>query len=278
MKLKVNVIRSSSAVILTVLTLAPAVAGAQAPTLRRMPGDTLRYHQTVTGTQHIEGGPMNGMSVTTETDNRFAVAFGAADTVRVWFEAASSKMKTPDGEMSAPLGEMLNKPYVMKLSGRGQVQSVSAPALGGDPTGLVGMMPQFWGFEMGMPREPMRVGLIWTDTVDHKGNAGGSNTVMRKVTTYRISRDSVLAGERIFVIETTGTHQSDVNVAMANNMSMKTTLRAEETGRIFFAPGRGVVLGRRIRANSTGTQSVSGPMEMSMNVTQKMETTLDLIR
>src|SRR5688572_24889813 len=153
MKLKVNVIRSSSAVILTVLALTPAVAGAQAPTLRRVPGDTLWYHQTVTGTQSIEGGPMNGMQVTTETDNRFAVAFGAADTVRVWFEAASSKMKTPDGEMSAPLGEKLDKPYVMMLSGGGQVHSVSAPALGGDTAGVVWMMPQFWGFELAMPRE-----------------------------------------------------------------------------------------------------------------------------
>src|SRR5687768_3480830 len=261
-------------------------AAAQSGTYRRTPGDTLRYGTTMSGVIATEGAPSGPMQISMSGESIMVVAFAPADTVRLWLEKGSMKMTSPMGETSPPLAAMLNKVWIGRMAPKGKVEMTAAPALPTDhmPGGDIvsGFLPHAMQIFMVLPAEPLRVGLSWPDSTEARTKIpNGGETSSRTTTTYTVVKDSTLDGERVFVIEKISKLVAEANASMdtgGTTMHMKMNMTGDVTGRIYFAPERGLMLKQTDLSVSKGTQHIEGAMSMSLTNSQRIENTVTLVR
>jgi hypothetical protein len=268
-------------VIVLLLTAATSGLAAQGTTYRRNPGDTLRYDWSTRGTMDVQGGPGGGMEMNMRIDMRMAVAFFPNDTMRMWMESATMVMNSPMGEMSPPTSAMLNKPFVLRMQPNGRLEVLAIPNLGADMSQMGGATPQVNSLFMTLPKEPLRVGLQWTDTVDTKTSApDGNQATGRTIAAYQVMRDTMIEGERAFAIDVRSTSQMEVLSSMpAMNMRGQVNSSATEVGTIHFSMQRRALLNRTGTITiESSTQMSGGATAMSMTMRGRTESTMTLVR
>jgi len=273
----------SAAAGLFVLALAwPAAAQAQTSAYRRAPGDTLRYHEVTTGT--IEMRPARGaVTVQTRHDARIAVTFAAADTARAWFEALSlSAAGSPLGERRPDTAPLLGRPYTFVFTPRGEVRTVRVPEIPGEVLRVSDLSAEFTEFFPHLPAGPLTPGATWADTATHQTtNAAGLTVIGRRTASYRVRGDSTIRGERVVAVEmrTATEILSGSATPRPTGATTQSSLKGEETGVFFFAPGSGRLVERRRTGRLAGSLAVSaGGQTVSIPQSFTYESRIDLIR
>jgi hypothetical protein len=249
---------------------------------KRASGDTLRFQQTMKMSQTMEGTPAGPMSNAMDSESRLVVAFGNGDTLQVWMESAKAHMTTPMGDMDPDMGEMLNKHYVMTLDAGGHLKTISSPKLAADdPMGLSSALSgdQTFGFDLALPSQPLKPGVTWADTVDKKAPADSEQKInMAGTNNSTVVGDTTVDDMPVVAIDVKSVTKTTGTISMANaGMTMTINSQDNGAGRIYYSPALRLVVKREVNTNGTGSQTMEGPVSMSMTTSQKIETKTTLI-
>jgi hypothetical protein len=274
--------RSVAAGLFALVLASSAAAQTQTPVYRRAPGDTLRYHEVTTGT--IEMRPASGtVTVQTRHDARIALAFGAADTARAWFEAlALSAHGPPLGERRPDTAPLLGRPYTFVLGPRGDVRMVRVPEIPPEVLRVSDLSAEFTEFFPRLPAGPLTPGATWADTASHQTtNAAGFTVIGRRTGSYRVRGDSTIRGERVVAVEmrTDTEILSGSATPRATGATTQSSLKGEDTGVFFFAVDGGRLVERRRSGSLAGSLTVSaGGRAISIPQSFTYESRIELVR
>ena len=264
-----------------VLVLAPSVARAQAPAYRRVPSDTVRYHEVSEGTAEVTtaGGPV---TLRTRHDARVAVTFGAADTARAWFEALSIGMATPQGDRAPDTAPVLGKPYLLAFDARGAARTLSVPQFPESFEQVSDLTHEFADFFPRLPSAPLARGLTWTDTSQTQTtNAHNRTLTATRIGTFTVRGDSVVNGARVVVVDARSQNRL-VNAGPAPQMGglpMRSEMSGTEEGVYLFSPQTGRLVARRRTGRLAGTVTF-GPDAAAASIQQTLtyQSRIDLVR
>ena len=260
---------------IVVLLMAGAIrpASAQSPGAVYGGGDTLRFSQVTTIKAVTEGLPMGPRETNTEIRSRIAVVAGMGDTLRVFYEASTTTARTPAGETTTSSNELLGKPYVVTVSPRGVMTAIAEPPMPGRPAGL-GLSNPNWGFGFVMPQTSLVVGASWSDTLVQRLPPPIDMT-SRRVTRYVVKGDTVLHGDRAWVIEATMTAKMDGGTPHLDEDVEIAGVGTDGRETLWFDPRRRIVVQRD---GSTTARTSVRAAAMTVNSTQTIATTFSLIR
>jgi len=259
--------------------LLPAALHAQAPEYRRAAGDTLRYREVTSAVSRITS-PQGAMTLRSDHDARIAVAFVARDTARAWYEALELRASFPGGERAPRTAELLGVPFVLTLGARGDVATLTVPALPREVAETSDLTHQFDDFFVKLPAVPLRPGTEWTDTtrLETPSAKGGTLRTLR-IGSYRVRGDTTVGGTSAVVIETRMQNRLESSgPSPTPGMTLNTLRQGTETGTLVFAPGAG----RMLRRTRTGTlaghlEFVGGPEPVRLPQKMTYESTIELL-
>ncbi|HEX6694920.1 MAG TPA: hypothetical protein VF035_09515 [Longimicrobiales bacterium] len=263
---------------LVISTATASAASAQAH--QRVAGDTLRFLQTSKMSQTMESDVTGTVTQSLTTDARVVAVFGRGDTITSWMDSARSSTSSPMGDFEPDMSFALNKKQVATLSSTGVVAIINkADILPPELAGMSDAMPEtIYGLEMDMPKEPLRKGLVWTDTVTEKSKPGSQNAVDNtSITRYEVVADSTIAGRPVLVVQSDGT--ADIAMTMTTEGTGTVTGKMAGTvkGRMYYSTQLGILLRRSVSTTMKGTQELRD-MGVTMTVSQTDEETTALIQ
>ena len=155
----------------------------------------------------------------------------------------------------------------------------------GEVTGITkpNMEPEFQQLFRGgdvlralFPRLPASVvhrGAAWTDTVSSTETSEGLTTTNRNITVSTWTRDSVVAGRTLRVIESTGQNEIEVTGPSPAG-EMRQVLEGGSTSVMLWDPVRRLLVSRSARADLTG--SIQMPQMPAIPVTARLRTSVQL--
>ena len=268
-----------SAAVLTVSLCVPIAAAAQAPTYRRAAADTLRYQEATRATIDVTT-PQGDVNVRSRTDATIAVTFGAADTARAWYDELSLSAESPQGQQAPPTGEVLRKPFVLRLQPDGTLETLSTPEVPASFQGVSDIARQFDDFFVRLPDTPLTAGIAWTDTVRVNGTTStGGRVATERISRYEVVGDSVIDGAPAVVVRAAvRTQLSSSGPAGMPETEMLSVLRGEEAGTFYFDAAAGRMLGRSQTGDLSGDLQFIGPEPVSLGQRIRYERTLRLVR
>lgn len=272
---------------LTVLAMTASLVAAPAVSAQKSAshpvGDTLHFALSSKVNVDMDAGAAGPMNALTTSDMRIALLFGKGDTITVWVESAANHMTSPAGDQDVDVSTMVNKPIIMTLSPDGIFKTVKAAnLLGDDKTGMSAMMPddESFGLDFKHPAGGLRKGQVWTDTTDKKAKPDAPQKLSsHAITRYSVTGDSIVAGRPVIVVE--GTTVADVTMDMSiadGQMSMQSKSKTTGVSRIYYSPDLKIILMNTTTGTGEGTQTIEGPMSMTMTTKQKMETTMKPVK
>jgi hypothetical protein len=270
-------IRSVRAALLIGVASASTVS---AQTHQRVAGDTLRFLQSSKMSQTMESDVTGSVTQSMTSEARLVAAFGRGDTITAWMDSAKASASTPMGDIAPDMSSMLNRKQVATLSSSGVVAIVNkADLLPPELSGMSDVMPEtIYGLEMDMPKEPLRKGLVWTDTVTEKSEPGAQNTVDNNtITRYEVVADSTIGGRPVLVVQTDGTADIVMNMAVEGTGTIAGKMAGTIKGRMYYSPQLGIVLRRAMSTTMKGTQELRD-MGITMTVSQTNEENTVLIQ
>jgi hypothetical protein len=238
-------------------------AAAQAPAYARTPGDTLRYREVTERVTEVPGNPRRVQ----RKDARLAVAFGAGDTARAWYDSLQLGAAAEGGPPRG-VGGVAGHVFVLAFGARGVNTVLAVPAFPDAVRGQADLRWQFWDFFPRLPDGPLAPGTAWTDTIARARTVeGGGNEVEStdtRLASYRVIGDSTIGGRAVVVVEA----QAETNGVLAGRLfgvPVQGTTHETERGRIYFDAARGVLVRRTRTAigvldlalpSAAGTRSV----------------------
>jgi len=259
--------RRFGSIILAGVVLPTSLAG-QAPTYQLAVGDTLVYEEDVRTRSQIgssAGGPPS--SLVRRASIEMSSQQGSTWLARYAdFDVRSIHVM---GVIAPKTEFLMGRPFVLSIEPTGQVDLVEPPTLKSEFTELFDPELQFVDFLIGLPNEPMRPGVAWSDTVASSGHSGRSSmTVVRRM---RVVGDTVFNGRSATVVAV----DSEVTLESALpvpgwNTAAQSSLVGSETGTAIIDPGRGVMLERVREGEMTGSVLSDGarrPIEVSYSGT-----------
>src|SRR5687767_15455449 len=179
--------------------LAAGAAPALAQSAYARPADTLRFRE-VTIMEMKMTTPQGEVPVSTEHDATIAVVLLPGDSARAWYETLRIGLTSPAGAQYPETGSVLKQPFRLKFDPRGRTDLASSPAFPESFQGITDLAYQFSDFFLRLPATPLKAGLAWTDTLTRKTNTAEKTATVNSIATYRVERDTVVAGEPAFVI------------------------------------------------------------------------------
>ena len=242
--------RTSAAVTLA-LALATPLAAQNAPTYRRVAGETLRYHEVTEDKSEMNNPSGKGGSATeNRRETTVVIAFGAGDTAQAWFEAFNATMKTPQGDMTAPTEGLLKKPFPLVFAADGAIQVPSGP----QPARTV-----FARFFLKLPARPLAAGAEWADTMGGKRETpDGARAESKYIVKYKVTGDTALGGLKALAIALKGEGTSRITGKGQGGSSTQTRTRTTANGRILFSVELGRMLSSETTVERTGRMVVRG--------------------
>lgn len=229
-------------------------AAAQAPAYARTPGDTLRYHEVTERVMDTPGSPPR----IRRQDATIAVAFGAADTARAWYDVL--RLEAEGGGEPRVLEDGASRVFVMAFGARGVDTVASIPEFPGPIRARADLRWQFWDFFPRLPAAPLVPGTAWADTMARARTVEGGGNEMESTDTriirYRVVGDSTIGTRAVVVVEA----QGETNGVLAGRLFgvvVRGTSRETERGRLYFDLARGVLV-RRTRT-ATGVLDLTLP-------------------
>ena len=124
-----------------------------------------------------------------------------------------------------------------------------------------------------LPAGVVRRGAEWTDTVASTETSEGLTTVNRNITVSTWTRDTVVAGANLRVIESTGQNEIEVTGPSPAGQ-MRQVLEGVSTSVMLWDPVRRLMVMRRARADLAG--SIQMPQMPAIPVTARLRTSVRL--
>jgi hypothetical protein len=232
--------------VIAVLLAASTSAAAQGPLRHPAPGDTLRYHDTTTIVTSLTftdpavlaEEPTGTIVSTYEFDSRITVAYSTGDSVRFRYDAATVKTTNENGASTRTQDEVMNREFVTTMSAN--------PG---------------YDFAFRSPVGPLSIGRTWADTSRSTGVDGASQPRPPTITQYAVVEDTVLVGERAFVIWMTETTAARAVRAPASNEDFVAGASSAATvrrGQVYLSAMRGIVLSRTTTSSTELTAMIHG--------------------
>lgn len=245
-------------VVLAALLAAVPARAQDRPAYRFPPGDTLRYSERTDGRVTIET-PNGPAHVTSEHVATIAVTRTAGDTARAWYESLLLRDSGPGAQRKEPDTEgLLRAPFTLSISDRGTVRLHAFPQMPESIAGITDLTRQFDDFFITLPAKPLKPGLTWSDTLFSTRPTRPRDTFSsRHIRSYRVERDTVVAGVAAIIVRVDQTLQLDASSPLEDGVAAHSTLEGTETGTAIFAP----TLGRLVARNRTG--SMRGMFKMT---------------
>ena len=261
----------SRTLILAVAMLGLAAGNAHAQSAYARPADTLRFHE-VTTTEMKMTTPQGDVALSTEHDATIAVLLLPGDSARAWYEALRIGLNSPMGAQSPETGAVLKQPFRLKFDPRGRTEVISTPAFPESFQGISDLSYQFSDFFLRLPSTPLRLGLAWTDTSTRKTSTAEKTATVQSIASYRVERDTVVAGEPAFVVSMRQQLSSDTEGPVPGQpVRARSTNTGSDEGFVVFSKA-GRMLGRQRTGTLTGATTITGEMgsmEIGQTVTFK---------
>jgi hypothetical protein len=258
----------------TVLALPAGAQTAYAP-----PGDTVRFREVTLIEMKIST-PQGEFPIKSEHKATVAFARVTADSARAWYEALSIGMMGPMGNQQPATDSALNAPFSMRFDNRGRVRNPAAPKFPASFEGVTDLSRQFDDFFLRLPAQPLRAGLVWTDTSSRVDSTAEKSSRWNAISTYRVERDTTVDGIRAMVISMKQQVRTQSEGPMQGQPArLESRLEGSEDGIVVFAPQTGRLLGRRRQGTMTGDLMMrGGGGEMAMSQSFTYTGTLDAVR
>ena len=252
-----------SLLICGMFALAAAPAAAQSTYSRT--SDTLRFRE-VSSMDMTMRTPQGEVPMTIEQDATLAVLLLPGDSAKAWYDALRVAVSTPMGSQDAETGSILKQPFHLKFDPRGRTEVLSSPSLPQGVQGMSDLSQQFADFFLRLPQSPLRLGLTWTDTSTRKTNAQDKTTSSQAIASYKVERDTSVAGNAAFVISMRQqiTVESEGPVP-GQPMRVRVATSGTDDGIVVFSKA-GRFLGRQRTGTLTGGTTITsdgGTMEIS---------------
>lgn len=248
-------------------------------TYRRTAGDTLRFREVTRGEISVTG-PQGTLVARTTHEALIALTFGAGDTALAWFEEISLGLDAGAQSMRPAMGALIRRPYTLLFTERGHVRTIESPDLPLEIAQVSDLARQFDDFFLRLPREPLREGFTWSDTVAISDSTSETDLRrMQRVGSYRVSGDTVIAGERAVVIDATLETTIDATAAAAGQPEpAHAELGGSEQATFFFAPGPGRLLGRVRQGEIAGVITIGGRSGVEMRQRHTYTSRIEAVR
>ncbi|MBI3792534.1 MAG: hypothetical protein HY275_16860 [Gemmatimonadetes bacterium] len=222
----------------------------------RAPRDTLRYHELTTASIVLRSA-QGEVTVSSEQDAVIAFAFARGDSARAWYESLLLSASSPQGTQSPPTEALLRQPFHLRVTARGRLTLLQAPAVPSGVAAITDLAHQFDDFFMRLPAGALALGRAWSDTSVVGDSTGPAWYRARSVAHYAVRHDTVVNGVSAVVIAMTQelTLSSGGPVA-GQPVSTAQRLAGRDSGEVVFAPAAGRMLTRVRRGTLTGTLTV----------------------
>src|SRR5688572_16813128 len=232
----------------TTIMLMGSAASAQQP--RRAAGDTIVFQEVIR-----TSGEMQGMQVSGDIKYSLYLTRFIGDSAEAWFDSVSFVSNTP---MPAPfdVATLNRQKMIVHFLPDGRVTGFNALGGGGGASRMA--TPSFnnaASFVLPMPREGLRRGVTWTDTATTKVDTLGFSMTMTQVTNYEAVGDSTYDGQPVVVVAARGTIKAEGG---GGDMNLQTKSDGELTGRVFYSPALGFVVGRVAEAQIRSSMNAAG--------------------
>ncbi len=239
------------------LTSTAQAQKASAYTIRA--GDTLRYTERTDARVEIDT-PGGTAQMTSEHVATIAVAFTRADSARGWYVSLLLRQTGPGDLRREPnTAGLLRQPYHLSVSPAGVLRAATFPTIPKEIADLTDLTRQFDDFFITLPRQPLAVGVTWSDTLTSNRSAQPGGTLSsRNVRSYRVERDTVVAGLPAVVIRVDHEMRIDASSPLeGQSATAQTSLQGTERGTAIFAPAAGRLLARNRAGTLQGTFSMT---------------------
>jgi hypothetical protein len=258
-------VRRRSLVALFACALGLQSAGAQS-TIYARTADTLRFREVTTMDMTMRT-PQGEVPMTIEQDATLAILMLPGDSARAWYDALRVGVSSQMGSQQAETGSILKQPFHLRFDPRGRTEVISSPAFPQTVQGVSDLTQQFADFFLRLPTSPLRLGLAWTDTSTRKSAAPDKTSSTQSIASYRVERDTTVAGEAAFVISMRQqiTAQSEGPVP-GQPMRVHVATSGTDEGFVVFAKS-GRMLGRQRTGTLSGGTTITGDAG-SMEITQ----------
>jgi hypothetical protein len=270
--------RTRPAVFLLLALVSAALPVAAQP-YTRSPADTLRYREVTVDSSEVTT-PDGTLPLASLHDARMAVAFGAADSARAWYEVLEIRAWAPGQQREPATTGALHRPFVLRFGPRGDVEVLSAPRFPAEFEGITDLTKQFDDYFVPLPARPLEPGYVWTDTVALRDSTTEGVSAFGFVRHHRVRGDSTVDGERVLVIATRAQlafEQTEAGESPAT--TFRTVLVGEEEGTVLWSATRGVLVGRERRAELRGAMELLGTsLPVKFPIRRRYRSSLQLLR
>jgi hypothetical protein len=222
--------------------------------------DTLHYAERTTA-RAIMRAPAGEIVVQTVHDAGIAILGVGDGIVDGWFERLVLQQLGPGAAERTPeTSALLGSPYRLALTALGQVQTQSMPAFPAPITAMADLSREFDDFFIALPSVALQRGVTWADTVVRtRGPRPDSSTTTRHLRTYRVERDTTIAGARAAVISLHQLVRLESAAPMTGRpLRTRMVLEGEEHGTAVFVFSIGRLHSRERRGAMSGTLTISG--------------------
>ena len=209
-------------------------------------GDTVRYTERTDARIEIDT-PGGTAAITSEHVATIAMAFTRPHSARAWYESLLLRQVGPGALQREPsTAALLRQPYHLSVSPAGALRAAGFPTIPKEITDLTDLTRQFDDFLITLPRQPLAVGVAWSDTLTSNRSAQPGGTLSsRNVRSYRVERDTMIAGVRAVVIRVEQEIRIDATSPLAGqNATVQTSLQGTAHGTAIFSPAAGRLLAR----------------------------------
>lgn len=239
----------------------------------RSSGDTIRVREQTTVTFTVST-PNGIVEVRTEHDATIAVAFGRADSAQAWYESLRIASRSPQGQQEPNTADALRRPFTLRFDDRGRIETLAVPTFPASFSSITDLSQQFDDLFLRLPERPLSLGLSWTDsTLVESGNGGDKRSRNGRTFANRVARDTSIAGERAWVVESVQKHSvNSTQPVDGQPMTVRTQLTGAGSGIYVFSQTNGRLLGRRRTGSVSGTLTYEGgPRPVALPMQQRYQ-------
>jgi len=222
--------------------------------------DTLRYRE-VAHTELQMYTPSGAKLMDLKRDARIALVPGAGDTVHAWYEDLALEVQSPQGVRQPNTASLLHQRFLLRRDDRGRITTLQAPAVPDEVREFEDPSQQFTDFFPRLPAAALAPGLEWTDSLKHEvPNQDRSYRRYTVVTSYRVEKDSVAEGARVWVVSTSGfIWLETADMARGRTIQSVSALSGAEAGRLLIDAGSRALVGRTRKGELNGRLTLTGP-------------------
>ncbi len=251
---------------------------------RATKGQTLKY-QMVNETRMTQEMMGQEMEVTSSQNMGWTLRFLGVSPEgnlrwQITFDQMISTGKGPQGDFSVDGKELVGKSAELVTVPQGKVVA----RIGFDKLPKLSVMgqevdlaKQFREFLSQLPTKAVKIGDTWEEARTDTVKQGGLDLLVSSRTTYTLAEQVTHGGKECLKVKTQGSFTvGGQGSQMGANISFEG--EGEENGHFLFAYKEGTLLEVASERLMEGTASVSGPVDMTIPMTQEVRTSLRLLK